>query len=134
MNGESGVAGHPAGRRNIPLPKFAVDILLKRRQLPYLGEQVIIFPSTAGTLRAPNNFGKEWRTAQQELAVAEVTTHSFRKTVATLIDDEGLSARIGADRLGHSHVSMTQDHYMARGRIHPQVADLLDRTVRINDE
>ncbi|MDC8995431.1 tyrosine-type recombinase/integrase [Mycobacterium marinum] len=102
--------------------------------LPYLGEQAVIFPSTAGTLREPNNFGKEWRTAQQELGVAEVTTHSFRKTVATLIDDEGLSARIGADHLGHTHVSMTQDRYMTRGRIHTQVADLLDRTVRINDD
>ncbi|VBA60558.1 Tyrosine recombinase XerD [Mycobacterium attenuatum] len=123
-----------AGRRTVPLPKFAVEMLLKRRQRPYLGEQAVIFPSTAGTLRDPNNFGKEWRTARKELGVADVTTHSFRKTVATLIDDEGLSARIGADHLGHSHVSMTQDRYMTRGRIHTQVADLLDRTVRINDE
>jgi hypothetical protein len=29
---------------------------------------------------------------------------------------------------------MTQDRYMTRGRIHTQVADLMDRTVRINDE
>jgi hypothetical protein len=29
---------------------------------------------------------------------------------------------------------MTQDRYMTRGRIHTQVADLLDRTVRITDE
>ncbi|EUA87698.1 phage integrase domain protein [Mycobacterium ulcerans str. Harvey] len=28
-----------------------------------------------------------------------VTTHSFRKTVTTLIDEEGLSARVGADHL-----------------------------------
>lgn len=123
-----------AGRRTIPLPKFAVEMLHKRRNLPYLGEQMIIFPSTAGTLRDPNNFAKEWRTAREELGVAEVTTHSFRKTVATLIDDQRLSARIGADHLGHSHVSMTQDRYMTRGRIHTQVADLLDRAVRINDE
>jgi hypothetical protein len=32
---------------------------------------------------------KEWRTAREERGVPEVTTHSFRKTVATLIDDEG---------------------------------------------
>ncbi len=89
---------------------------------------------SAGTLRDPNNFAKEWRTAREELGVADATTHSFRKTIATLIDDEGLSARIGADHLGHSHVSMTQDRYMTRGRIHTQVADLLDRTVQINDE
>ncbi len=55
--------------------------------------------------------------------------HSFRKTVADLIDDEGLSARVGVDQLGHSHVSMTQDKYLTRGRIHPEVADLLDRAV-----
>lgn len=123
-----------AGRRTIPLPRFAVEMLQKRRHLPYLGEQTVIFPSTAGTLRDPNNFLKLWRTAREELGVPDATTHSFRKIVATLIDDEGLSARIGADHLGHSNVSMTQDRYMTRGRIHTQVADLLDRTVRINDE
>ncbi len=57
-----------------------------------------------------------------------------RKTVATLIDDEGLSARIGADQLGHSHVSMTQDRYLSRGRVHTQVADLLDCAVRDDDD
>ena len=83
-------------------------MLRNRRVLPYLGQQAVIFPSTAGTLRDPKNFGKQSRTAREELGVPEVTTHSFRKTVATLIDDEGLSARIGADHLGHSKVSMTQ--------------------------
>jgi integrase len=85
-------------------------------------------------LRDPDNFNKQWRTVRDELGVPDVTSHSFRKTVATLIDDEGLSARIGADHLGHSNVSMTQDRYMARGRAHAEVAELLDRTVAINDE
>lgn len=40
-----------------------------------------------------------------------------------------MRARIGADHLGQSKVSMTQDRYMPRGRVHTQVADLLDRTV-----
>ncbi len=118
-----------AGRRTLPLPRFAVDMLRARRAVTYFGEQPMIFPSTAGTLRDPNNFGKQWRIVREDLGVPEVTTHSFRKTVATLIDDEGLSARIGADHLGHTHVSMTQDRYMSRGRVHTQVADLLDRTV-----
>jgi integrase len=60
------------------------------------------------------------------------TTHSFRKSVATLIDDEGLAARLGADHLGHTRISMTQDKYTARGRVHNAVADMLDRA--INDE
>lgn len=48
----------------------------------------------------------------------DATTHSFRKTAATLIDDEGLSARIGADHPGQIHASTTQDHCISRGRIH----------------
>jgi integrase len=128
-----------AGRRTIPLPRFAIDMLARRRRLPYLGGHANIFPSTAGTLRDPSNFSRQWREVRDQLGAAGVSTHSFRKTVATLIDEEGLSARIGADQLGHAQVSMTQNVYMTRGRVHAQVADLLDRTVAggnavINDE
>ena len=118
-----------AGRRTLRLPRFALEMLQARRDVPYLGEQTMIFPSTAGTWRDPNNFGKRWRDIREELGVPEATTHSFRKTVADLIDEEGLSARVGADQLGHSHVSMTQDKYLSRGRIHAEVADLLDRAI-----
>lgn len=121
-----------AGRRTLPLPSFAVTVLSARRGRPYLGEQAMIFPSTAGTWRDPDNFRARWREVREQLGVPDATSHSFRKTVATLIDDAGLSARIGADHLGHTRISMTQDRYMARGRVHTAVADMLDRT--INDE
>ncbi|MBX7134409.1 MAG: site-specific integrase [Fimbriimonadaceae bacterium] len=123
-----------AGYRTVPLPKFAVTALKARRSRPFLGEQWVIFPSTAGTLRDPNNFGKQWRKVRDELGAPDVSSHSFRKTIATLIDEEGLSARVGADQLGHSNVSMTQDRYMKRGTTHTEVAALMDRTVGINDE
>lgn len=119
-----------AGRRTIALPRFAVDVLAARRELPYFGEHpTIMFPSTAGTWRDPNNFGRDWRRVREELGVPEVTTHSFRKSVATLIDDRGLSARIGADQLGHARPSMTQDVYMTRGKLHTEVADALDDAI-----
>ena len=118
-----------AGRRTIPLPEFAIQILGQRRGLPYLGEQKMIFPSMAGTWRDPDNFRARWRKVRDELGVPDVTSHSFRKSLATLIDDGGLSARIGADHLGHAWVSETQDTYMARGRVHPEVAQLLDRAI-----
>ena len=104
-------------------------MLTARHDREYVGEQDMIFPATSGTWRDPNNFGKAWRSVREALGVPEVTSHSFRKTVATLIDDGGLSARIGADQLGHSKVSMTQDRYMARGRVHTKVANLLDRAI-----
>jgi integrase len=91
----------------------------------------VTFASSTGTLRDPENFGRQWRSARDQLGVPHVSTHSFRKTVATLIDDEGLSARIGADHLGHAKVSMTQDP-TSRGRVRPAVAELLQRTT--NDE
>lgn len=121
-----------ADRRTLPLPSFVAIVLTARRGLPYLGQQPMIFPSATGTYRDPDNFRARWTGVRNELGVPNVTTHSFRKTMATLIDDEGLSARIGADHLGHSRISMTQDKYMARGRVHTAVADMLDRT--INDE
>lgn len=40
--------------------------------------------------------------------------HVFRKTVATILDESGLTPREIADQLGHAQVSMTQDVYMGR--------------------
>jgi hypothetical protein len=46
-----------------------------------------------------------------------------------------LPARIGADHPGHANMSLTRDRHMSRGRLHTQVADLMDRTVTdINDD
>ena len=78
-----------AGKRTIPLPRFAISALVARRQLPFLGEQPMIFPSTRGTLRDPGDLSRVWRGVREDLGVPEVTSRSFRKTVATLIDDEG---------------------------------------------
>ncbi len=118
-----------AGARSITLPLFAREMLAARKRTPYYGEQSMIFPSTAGTWRDPDNFNKDWRQAREDLGFPDVTGHSFRKTVATVIDEGGLSARIGADHLGHANVSMTQNTYMARGRTHPEVATLLEKAV-----
>jgi integrase len=89
----------------------------------------MMFPSTAGTWRDANNFGRDWRTVRDDLGVPEVTTHSFRKTLATLIGEGGVSARVGADHLGLSRVSMTQEVYMTRGKVHAKAADLLDDAI-----
>jgi integrase len=43
-----------------------------------------------------------------------MSSHVFRRTVATLMDDAGLSARKAADQLGHAKPSMTQDVYYGR--------------------
>jgi integrase len=115
--------------RTLPLPEFAIAALVERRDRPFWGEHRMIFPSSAGTCRDPDNFDKQWRKVRGALGVPDVTSHSFRKSAATMIDDAGLSARIGADQLGHAKVSMTQDRYMRRGKIHAEVAALLDQSI-----
>jgi hypothetical protein len=56
--------------------------LWRRRSL---GQDVVDahhhLPSSAGTLRGPNKFGKEWRNAREELGVPEVTTHGDRSSI-----------------------------------------------------
>ncbi|TRW85568.1 site-specific integrase [Mycolicibacterium sp. 018/SC-01/001] len=117
--------------RTVTLPGFAIAALRDRKanKSDWRGDSKYIFPATNGNLRDPDNFNKQWRKVRDALGVPDVTSHSFRKSVATIIDDNGLSARIGADQLGHRKVSMTQDRYMKRGKTHPIVADLLDQAV-----
>ncbi|APH00399.1 tyrosine-type recombinase/integrase [Janibacter indicus] len=50
-----------------------------------------------------------------------VTSHAWRKTTASILDGSGVTARIIADQLGHSRVSMTQDVYLGRGEHDPRV-------------
>ena len=56
-----------------------------------------------------------------------MTSHVLRKTVATRLDEAGLSARQIADHLGHNRPSLTQDVYMGRGMAAPEAAKALER-------
>jgi integrase len=60
-------------------------------------------------------------------AMAWITSHAFRKTTATILDDAGQSARQIADQLGHARPSLTQDVYMGRKAKNPAAADALER-------
>uniref|UniRef100_UPI002453D11E tyrosine-type recombinase/integrase n=1 Tax=Nocardia neocaledoniensis TaxID=236511 RepID=UPI002453D11E len=125
----------------IALPEFAVEMLKRRKTAmanrrpaspPDPGIEVLdlVFPSAVGTLRDPQNVGHGWQRVREALGFAEdITPHSFRHAVATILDDAGLSARVTADVLGHVDPAMTQRHYMARGRPHKAAADVLNRAV-----
>ena len=54
------------------------------------------------------------------------SSHNFRKTAATLLNDGGLTVREIADQLGHNRVSETQDTYFGRAQPSPKVAQLFD--------
>ncbi len=74
----------------------------------------LVFPSMLGNLRDTSNTEADWRQNRDRLGYPGLTSHAFRKTVATALDVGGLSARAIAEYLGHKRPSMTQDVYMSR--------------------
>jgi integrase len=62
-------------------------------------------------------------------ALTWITSHSFRKTTATILDDAGQSARQIADQLGHARPSLTQDVYMGRRAQNPAAAEALEQAM-----
>lgn len=108
-----------AGQRILELPSWAITMLRRRQPVAQLaeGDTFVAFPApVAGGLRDPNNTLRMMREPFKAAGFEGVTSHQFRKTVATLMDGAGLSARAAADQLGHSKTSLTADVYMGRKR------------------
>jgi len=116
-----------AGWRVIATPPNVVSILRRRIQDPKLRTNVAIFPSPIGRVRDSSNTSADIRRALSDAGFSWVSSHTFRKTVATRLDEAGLSARSIADHLGHAAPSMTQDVYMGRRLANSDAAKVLDR-------
>ncbi len=68
-----------------------------------------------GGWRDPSNIQADLREAFANAGFDWVTSHVFRKTLATVMDDQaGLFSRAAADQLGHANTSMTSDVYFGR--------------------
>jgi integrase len=116
-------------QRPIPLADWAVTMLLARRVVA-INLDGPIFPSTTGTVREASNVrNRAWKPFAIRAGYDWVTFRTFRKTVATLLDDAGLTARQIADILGHSRPSLVQDVYMGRGTPNRAGAEALQATL-----
>jgi integrase len=144
-----------AGWRVVALPDFAVRMLERRRAAADGSAGEIVFATPlAGGLRDPVNVSGHLRelldgfecercagTGYEPRAApgprervrctagpwSWVTSHTFRKTVATRLDEAGLSPRQVADQLGHANPSMTLDVYFGRQVVSAEVAQVLNR-------
>lgn len=118
-----------AGNRTIALPNSLLSMLVARRVRGGPNDPGVVFPTVLGKLRDPRNTSRDWAEARDRLGFPEVTTHSFRKTVATALDKAGLSARDIAEYLGHENPSITQDVYMSRNAGTAAAARAIDELV-----
>jgi integrase len=115
-----------AGERVLQLPEWCVILLDKRRAVGVRADEPI-FGTVDGTFRDPRTVTR-WLVATRKRHGFEewMTFHAWRKTTATVLDEAGATARMIADQLGHSRVSMTQDVYLGRRSRESRVAAALE--------
>jgi len=69
------------------------------------------------------------RAVREEVGLGWMTPHSWRRTYATILDDEmSLTDRAKADLMGQA--KFLKDIYVSRGELHPDAAVFLDAALR----
>lgn len=119
---------HPktkASKRMLQLPAFAVEMLLRRKVEQMANEHDVVFPSSTGTLRDSHNVSRQWRDFQTRSGRwAGVTSHTFRKTVVTVLSRE-FDALTASAQLGHSSSTITEKYYIQRSHQGPDARETL---------
>ncbi|MGV0654777.1 site-specific integrase [Mycolicibacterium thermoresistibile] len=109
------------GYRTVTLPAFGRQALItqRARELPF----ELVFPNRNGDPRSVSNVRLHWRHIRGE-DYAWVTPHSFRRTVATMVERE-YGIEFAAKHLGHSDPEVTRRHYVERAAQVPDVSGAL---------
>lgn len=116
-----------AGVRRISVSPSIVAMLVGRRIKGGPNEAGVVFPTVLGKQRDPRSAARDWADARTRLDLSDrYTFHAFRKTVATLLDQAGLTARDIAEYLGHTNPALTQTVYMSKTVGGSRAADALD--------
>jgi integrase len=117
-----------AGYRTHELPAWAVQMFLRRKAERNPDPTDPVFPNieTGMGLRDPSNTSDHLRDAFDDAGYTWVTSHIYRKTVATLMDEAGLPASEIADQLGQADITTTQRHYLGRKKVTRAAARVLD--------
>jgi integrase len=110
--------------RTLVLPSWAVKMLTERHK-PGTSPNDPVFPAPKGGYRDPSNSQADLRKAFDNAGYGWAVSHTFRRTVASLMDEDGRTARAIADQLGHSRTSQSQDKYIAR-RATSDAAEVLE--------
>ncbi|MGH3795648.1 MAG: tyrosine-type recombinase/integrase [Pseudonocardiaceae bacterium] len=118
--------------RIVPLPELVTTRLRARRH----GDENPEWPvfAAAGrdgqpTYRWPSNVRRSVRRVRDEVGLGWMTPHTWRRTYATILDDEmTLTDRAKADLMGQA--KFLKDTYVSRGELHPDAAVFLDAALR----
>ena len=118
--------------RIVPLPEFVTTRMRARRHDDDTPEWPVF--AAAGrdgqpTYRWPSNVRRSVRAVREQVCLGWMTPHSWRRTYATILDDEmSLTDRAKADLMGQA--KFLKDTYVSRGELHPDAAVFLDAALR----
>ncbi len=113
--------------RTVSVPSFAAEVLRARlvQVAQEEGEYLIFFTRNATPLTT-NNVRRRLRAVLEEAGIEGVTPHSFRRTVATVLDRAG-GADLAAEMLGHTSSKITKQHYIEHDdKVNPVTAEILE--------
>jgi integrase len=118
--------------RIVPLPQLVVSCLRARHHL----DDDLSWPvfASAGrdgtpTYRWPSNVRRNVRAMREHVSLDWMTPHRWRRTYATILDDEmTLTDCAKADLMGQA--KFLKDTYVSRGELHPDAAVFLDAALR----
>jgi integrase len=106
---------HPKTQKStctVSVPSFTAAVLRDRLVRIASDEpEHLIFFSRNGTPLTTNNIRRRLRAVLDGAGIEGVTPHSFRRTVATVIDRAG-GADLAAELLGHTSSKITKEHYI----------------------
>lgn len=115
-----------AGYRTIVIPRFLVDVLMRRMvDSPANNPEGAVFPTRKGTFKTPANVRRQWRAARADTGFEFVTPHTFRRTVATLIDDQ-VNTSAASQVLGHASEETTKESYVAKPKVAADVSAVMN--------
>jgi integrase len=121
---------HPktaSSTRTVSVPSFTAAALRQRLVLnTNVDPEHLIFFSRNGTPLTANNVRRRLRAVLADVGITGVTPHSFRRTVATVIDRAG-GADLAAEMLGHTSSQITKQHYIEPDdTVNPVTAEILE--------
>lgn len=120
-----------AGVRRIRVSSTVVAMLVSRRVAGGPNDAGQVFPTPLGRKRDPRAAARDWADARDRIGLPDrYTFHAFRKTMATLLDQAGLTARDIAEYLGHTNPALTQTVYMSKTVGGTRAADAVDGVLK----
>jgi len=113
--------------RTVSVPPFVAEVL--RQRLVVVSDEDpehLIYFTRNHTPLTTNNIRRRLRAVLEEAGIEGVTPHSFRRTVATVLD-RASGPELAAEMLGHTSTKITKEHYIQPDEhVDPVTADILE--------